>query len=571
MTRTTGRSDRAGRLVLAAVAGILVLAAMMDSSGQDRDPRVPDASESGAEYKDALLEVGPTAADQRIEFNLVLVFPGSAALVEYVAATADPRSADFRKFLEADEIGSRYGLPDDDLARVVEWATGHDMSVEGLPPQRLVVRVATSAKRAEDLFEVELRDFVDRAGGRYHAPTGAARVPEALRRLVAGVDGLDTRPTEEPAFGNLIAAGPKGGITPPIGDRAFEFEPLRALGLFGEGQTVAIVSLDTFDPADVAAFDLAVGISGPPVEKVPVNGGVSTPGRGSVEVNLDIDVVRAIAPKAQILDYEAPNAGNSIADIIDRIVSDGRAKIATISWGSCEPDDGSASLSRHQRSFAAAAAAGVSVFASSGDKGAYDCRHSDWSDLRVAAGAPGVDPNVIAVGGTYVSMTADGTYIDETAWEDPITGWATGGGLSITFQRPAWQVGLGVDNEYSNGMRQVPDVAGPADTDSGYVFISDGSRQVAGGTSASSPFWAGYVALVRQLGQQEGVDGLGALGPTLYAVSAESENGSLFRDITRGGNLLHNAGPGWDYATGLGTPRGAALAHAIVDYLKRGR
>lgn len=42
----------------------------------------------------------------------------------------------------------------------------------------------------------------------------------------------------------------------------------------------------------------------------------------------------------------------------------------------------------------------------------------------------------------------------------------------------------------------------------------------------------------------------------------------MFHDITRGGNLLHNAGPGWDNAAGLGSPRGAPLARAIVDYLK---
>lgn len=517
----------------------------------------------------ALSDAGPTPADRVVSFNLILAFPGTDALHDYTAAIADPASADFGRFLRADEIGRRFGLSDEGVDRVIAWARTHALAVEAVAPQRTVIRVAATVRQVEHLFRIELRDFVDAAGGRYHAPTAAATVPRALRGLVEDLDGLDTRPTEEPAFGGMIAAGPWDGITPALGDRAFEFEPLRAQGLFGVGQVVAIVSLDTFDPADVEMFDRVVGVTGPPVEKVPVNGGVSVPGVGSVEVNLDIDVVRAIAPKAQILDYEAPNRGSAIPDIVDRIVADGRAQIATISWGRCELSHSETSLRRYERSFAAAAAAGVAIFASSGDKGAYDCRHSDWADLRVSTGAPGMDPNVIAVGGTYVWMTDDGTYLDEAAWEEPLTGWATGGGLSVTYPRPAWQTGLGVQNEFSNGMRQVPDVSGPADGDSGYVFVSGGERQVAGGTSASSPFWAGYTALVRQLGQSEGLAGLGSLGPTLYAVSAEAPNGTVFRDITRGGNLLHNAGPGWDYATGLGTPRGAALARAIVDYLKR--
>ena len=89
-----------------------------------------------------------------------------------------------------------------------------------------------------------------------------------------------------------IAAGPAGGMTPAIIDRVYELAGLRALGLHGEGQTVAIVSLDTFDPADVAAFDRIAGVTGPPVEKVKVNGGVASPGDGQGEVNLDIDVIR---------------------------------------------------------------------------------------------------------------------------------------------------------------------------------------------------------------------------------------------------------------------------------------
>ena len=116
-------------------------------------------------------------------------------------------------------------------------------------------------------------------------------------------------------------------MTPTIIDRAYELEGLRGLNLHGEGQTVAIVSLDTFDPADVARFDQIVGTSGPAVEKVSVDGGVRRPGDGQGEVNLDIDVIRAVAPKAQILDYEGPNKGGALPKLKTNIEKSAAASV----------------------------------------------------------------------------------------------------------------------------------------------------------------------------------------------------------------------------------------------------
>jgi len=61
---------------------------------------------------------------------------------------------------------------------------------------------------------------------------------------------------------------------------------------------------------------------------------------------------------------------------------------------------------------------------------------------------------------------------------------------------------------------------------------------------------------------------LGALGPVLFSLAAAHPAGGLFHDVSRGGNLYDDATAGWDYATGLGTPRGTPLARAIVDAVK---
>jgi hypothetical protein len=74
--------------------------------------------------------------------------------------------------------------------------------------------------------------------------------------------------------------------------------------------------------------------------------------------------------------------------------------------------------------------------------------------------------------------------------------------------------------------------------------------------------------LVQQLADQQGVGRLGFVNPMLYALANSDQGPSIFHDVTRGGNLKYPAAPGWDYATGLGSPDVTALAGAIVTYLR---
>jgi kumamolisin len=567
--RWTRRPTVVFALVLTLICGGIAMADHPDPTRSTTPPGSGTGSSSGPSSAPiAFVDVGPTPEHQVIDIELELAFPGREAMEAYALGVTDAASPDYRRFLTADEIGARFGLDDAAIRQVTKWATVHGLTVGDVSPQRIGVAVRAPASAIEAAFDVTLRDFADTQGHRYQAPVETPRIPPELDGLVIAVTGLDGRPSERPALVGPIAAGPANGLTPAIIDRAYELEGLRAQGLHGEDQTVAIVSLDTFDQNDVAKFDRLAGTSGPRVQRVKVNGGVDQPGDDQDEVNLDIDVIRAIAPKAQIVNYESPNRSNALAAVVDRIVADGKADVISISWGSCELSRSADGMARMARSLAAAAAAGITVFTASGDHGAYDCIDQDREDLRIAVDSPSSDMNVVSVGGTYASMLPDGTYIEEAGWEEPLTGWAPGGGLSVVYGRPSWQRGPGVDNARSNGKRQVPDVAGPADPDSGFLTVSAGDAFSGGGTSAAAPFWAGYTLLVRQLAEREGVHGLGALGPVLYALAAAHPAGELFHDVTRGGNLYDDATSGWDYATGLGTPRGTPLARAIVDAVK---
>src|SRR5262249_15108631 len=159
--------------------------------------------------------------------------------------------------------------------------------------------------------------------------------------------------------------------------------------------------------------DRMAGTSGPKVQRVGVNGGGHRPGDDQDEGNLDIDVIRAIAPKAKILNYESPKPGGAPAPVGDQNVAGKRAQVHPLSQGACELGRAPDGLARMARSLAAAAAAGITVFVASGDHGAYGCIDQDREDLRISVDSPASDVNAVAVGGTYASMLADGTYIEE--------------------------------------------------------------------------------------------------------------------------------------------------------------
>src|SRR5207253_2341083 len=173
----------------------------------------------------------------------------------------------------------------------------------------------------------------------------------------------------------------------------------------------------------------------------PVNGGsTDTHGNVSVEVNLDVDTVRAVAPGAQVLDYEIANGGDlqgigtDFATVTNQVVSDGKAKIMSMSYGLCDvPTIGGQSFlspsdrQAAEQAFAAAAAAGVSVFVASGDGAAYSCQHFVPPDIQVTGTWPGDSPSVISVGGTFLAVRKDGSYLEEFPWANPITRWGGGG------------------------------------------------------------------------------------------------------------------------------------------------
>jgi subtilase family serine protease len=307
---------------------------------------------------------------------------------------------------------------------------------------------------------------------------------------------------------------------------------------------------------------------------VAVNGEASDDDPSSAaEANLDLEVAHEIAPDAELLDYNAPQATSSGADtfgaVLDRITADGHARVVSDSWGSCETDTPHADIQRDEQALEAAAARGISVFVAAGDTGAYTCQVDTDTNHRLTVSWPSSSPFAVSVGGTSLSVTSTGAYAGETAWNDTLEQSGGGGGLSADFNRPQWQVGPGVANRFSTGMRQLPDVAAAADPWSGWDVYTGGAVSVAGGTSAATPFWAASMALVAEYAGHRGARQLGFVDPVLYAIAARPQQAPAFHDITIGANRYYPASPGWDFATGLGSPEVDNVAHDVAAYLER--
>lgn len=314
----------------------------------------------------------------------------------------------------------------------------------------------------------------------------------------------------------------------------------------GRGQTIAIIDAynDPNITSDLAAFDSALGISAPPSFKI-VNesGGSALPGTDPQqgwegETALDVEWAHAIAPAANILLVEASSASdNDLFAAVNYARNAAGVSVVSMSWGS----DDNASYASYDQSLAnkylvtPSGHQGITFVASAGDTG--------------VPSFPATSPNVLAVGGTDLYLTSTGSISRETAWTPTTSGgitWSGGGGISKEF--PGRKV---PDVAYNAGVGMaVYDTFGP---DHGWVGI--------GGTSAGAPQWAALVAIADQGRALSGLGTLNGATQTLAAIYAAAATD--FHDITTGSTQFQSAGPGYDLATGRGSP----VANLLIPYL----
>jgi len=328
----------------------------------------------------------------------------------------------------------------------------------------------------------------------------------------------------------------------------------------------------------------------------------------ALEVSLDVEVAHAFAPKANILLVASTGSETlgvqglpNMMKAEKSLIEGHKVQVISQSFAAAEETFASTqSLLNLRDAFLAAAANGVTVLAASGDSGS-----ANFTKQPVSQGGslipfptvewPASDPLVTGVGGTYL-CTNPNTGIGVDSGSPPVNcqshpgvrevGWIdSGGGFSHVFAKPAYQNTLPAGSTPIGASRGVPDIASEASARTGaLVYITlppDGLSGLIcgsspcstgwydiGGTSLSTPEWAGMVAIADQIAGH----GLGLINPKLYSLASGPNYGTLFYDVTTGNNGAfapdvpgYPATPGWDPVTGLGTPNAATLLPALAS------
>jgi hypothetical protein len=443
-----------------------------------------------------------------------------------------------------------------------------------------------------------------------HIQRGTSRLtgsrPAAIRAAVTPVAGAPSACADAAA-----AATSFGGLTDDEIANAYGAFGLYQKGDVGTGQRIAIYELEPFLTSDLQTFDACYFSSTTMVSRlsvIPVDGGQPA-GPGGGEAILDVEDVSAMAPGANLDVYEAPNNTVGAIDQYATIVNADADRIVTTSWGECETavQQGSPGIQQAENLlFEQAAAQGQSVFAAAGDTGSDGCnafRTSAPVSPIMSVDDPASQPYVVAVGGTTIDNASQPP--SEHAWNDGVGGGAGGGGISGSWPMPVWQplpnaqaapivnaaeVVQQADSHNPTfrfclsdspggssqiACRELPDVSAQADEFTGAVTIYSaalfGSGPAGwvtiGGTSSAAPIWAALLALINASNLAStpcvsGGPGVGFVSPLLYSVASDpTKYSQSFNDIRAGNNDpygfsgLFPATPGYDMATGLGSPQ----------------
>ena len=278
-----------------------------------------------------------------------------------------------------------------------------------------------------------------------------------------------------------------------------------------------------------------------------VGGATGSPsGAYDSETVADIELAMAMAPAANVTAYIGTVCVDSVSMLNDMATSSPLSLQNSTSYGWCwEPSTLSI--------IDTMAAQGQSFFVPSGDQGGYPSNHQSYDVAKVTV-----------VGGTTLTMSGAGvSYLSEVTWDDPAIKFSSGGGVEFQIPIPSWQAGttFATGSDASTTNRNDPDVSMVAKD----LYIRSGPFPKSfEGTSASTPLWAGFMALVNERWALAGMTTpVGWASPAIWDIGRNSAAYPIaFNDITSGaatsylsGGITHSAGIGYDLTTGWGTPK----------------
>jgi len=528
--------------------------------------------------------------------------PGAQQQLEKLLAQQhDPASAEYHHWLSPEEFGQRFGATNANLKVVRQWLEGHGFTIDEVAKGRSWINFSGTVEQVEKAFATEIRDY--RVAGKLrHANSVDPSIPRALAGIVNGVVTLHNfpRPTNHTPIKKLspgdlnekFTSGSSHYLSPTDFSTIYNLNSVYSAGTNGSGRTVAIVGRTDIKLADVQFFRSFFGL--PANDPVFVHNGTDPGNLGGGEegeADLDVQWSGAVARNATVKFVISKSTATT--DGVDLsaqyIVNNNVGDTMSTSFGQCEASMGATEVTFYNNLWSQAATQGITSFVSAGDAGAAGCNGGgDTTGSGQAVSGLCSTPFNVCVGGTqfndtaspstYWSSTNNGTtqasvlsYIPEIAWNESgtVAGganlWSTGGGASNSFSKPSWQVALGVP---ADGKRDIPDVSLTAAGHDGYLVFQGHTTGTTGlgavgGTSASSPSFAGLMALiVQKTGARQG-----NANTVFYPMAAAQYAGTgpvVYHDITSGNNSVpgttgFSCTTGYDRVTGLGSVDGAAL------------
>jgi subtilase family serine protease len=594
---------------------------------------------SSLKLNDLMLQFNMTAAQQ-------------VALNQLFADQKNPASPRYHQWLTPEQYGAQFGLSADDIAHVTSWLTVQGFTVTGVAKSSNFVTFSGTAAQVQQSFGTTLHDLSlngQRHVANLTDPVLPSAIASVVSN-VSGLNDFRPQPhlrvnsvpadLLRPHFTLPGSSPPFHAIAPADFNTIYDVTPLINNGLSGAGiggcsnpsvpcGDIAVmgqvnianygVDLDAFRNAaglptarpTIVAYGTDPGAPSSACLNNPSTTPDCAPSLADLQESLfDVEWAGAIAPSAKILFVTSTNAINSLgAAIVNNV-----APIISMSYGQCEPSISPSEVAGLSIFLQQASLQGITVIGPTGDDGATDCDTFVSSATRgLAVDFPGSSPFVTGIGGTMFDEGADSSnyywlaangqdggsarrYLPEQVWNEttediaknPPTFGAGGGGASIYFPKPAWQIGTGVPPD---GVRDVPDIALNAASDhDGYLICIQascsnnqfyntmtGGGGVFGGTSAAVPTFAGVMALVEQslnLGR------LGNINPNIYAMANGNQYSNIFHDIITGnnnspcavgpgcptGSIGFTAGFGYDQASGWGSIDAAVFAQEWTSF-----
>ena len=387
------------------------------------------------------------------------------ALERYLDEVQDPTSANFHKWLTAEQFGQQFGVAQQDLDTLTRWLESHGFSVNLVYPNRMVIDFSGTAGQVREAFHTEIHNLEVR-GERHIANIRDPQIPAALAPAITGIVSLhDFKPRAQHemhkvganyTFNNPLS-GPTYALVPADLATIYNLKPLFNAGYSGQGQTIAVIEdTNVFNTADWTKFRSKFGLSTytsgtfTTSHPAPLSGPNNCTNPGVVAVNdgeaiIDAEWASAAAPSAAILLASCADTTTTFGGLIalqNLINANGAPPaLVSISYGECETENGAAANAAFSAAYQQAVLEGVSIFVSAGDSGAAACDNSVTEATHgIGANAFASTPYNVAVGGTDFSDTYNGTndiywnssnaanfgsalsYVPEIPWNDSCAG-----------------------------------------------------------------------------------------------------------------------------------------------------